>query len=196
MMTTRGFSFIEMIVVFGIFTMTMISVTSSIVYFYRSNTYSVEQVTAIFSGRKGIENFTRDIREAVYAENGAYPISSIATSTVTFYADVDEVVDIEKVRYFLEAGNLKRGIIKASGVPPVYTAAESIATVSDYVRNIEKNVDMFTYKSATSTVILNASSTQLVRTVDISLIVNVNPNRLPEEFLLKGSSAIRNLKDL
>lgn len=185
-----------MIVVLGIFTMTMIAVTSSILYFYRSNTYSVEQVSAIFSGRKGIENFTRDIREATYAEDGAYPIAAIGTSTVTFYADVDEQSDVERVRYFLDAGNLKRGVVKASGSPLAYTGAESISIMSEYVRNLEKGVNMFSYQTATGTAITSTTTTQQVRFVLISLIVNVNPNRLPEEFLLRGSASLRNLKGL
>lgn len=184
-----------MMVVLGIFTVTMLSVTSSIVYFYRSNTYSLEQTAAIFSGRKGIENFTRDMRETTYAEDGAYPIAAIGTSTVTFYADVDDESDVEKVRYYLNSGYLMRGVIKASGTPLAYTAAESSVIMSDYVRNLEKGVDIFTYQSATGTAITNASSTQQVRFVLISLIVNVNPNRLPEEFMLRGSSSLRNLKD-
>lgn len=191
----RGFSFIEMVVVIGIFSMTMISVTSSILYFYRSNTYSVEQVRAIFSGRRGIDNFTRDMREATYAEDGSYPVASIGTSTITFYADVDSQSDVEKIRYFLDSGDLKRGIIKASGSPLGYTGSESISIMSDYVRNLEKNVNIFSFQTATGTVITNASSTQKVRFVLMSLVVNVNPNRLPEEFLLRGSSSIRNLKD-
>ena len=184
-----------MMVVLGIFTMTMISVTSSILYFYRSNTYSVEQVTAITAGRKGVENFTRDMREATYAEDGAYPIAAIATSTVTFYADVDDTNDVEKVRYFLDSGYLKRGVVKASGSPLAYTGAESVSIMSDYVRNLEKGVNMFTYKSATDTPVMSTTTTQNVRSVLISLIVNVNPNRLPEEFLLRGTVSLRNLKD-
>ncbi len=186
-----------MLVVIGIFTMSMITATASIVYFYRSNNYTVEQATAITSGRRGIEYFVRDVREATYAENGAYPIVDMSTSTMTFYSDVDGQSDVEQVRYFLDQGFLKKGIAKATGTPLGYASStESIELISDYVRNLEKGVNVFTYKNASGTPIAIATSTQSLRTVDITLIVNVNPNRLPEEFTLRGTASLRNLKDI
>lgn len=194
--THRGFSLVEMMVVIGIFTITMITVTASIVYFYRSNTYSLEQVTAITSGRRGIEYLTRDLREVTYAEDGAYPVATLGTSTVTFYADVDSTTDVEKVRYFLDSGMLMKGVIKATGNPLGYTGAEQVSIMAEYVRNLEKGVDIFVYKTATGTTITDLTKNQDVRFVRVSLIVNVNPNRLPEEFVLRGSATLRNLKDL
>ncbi len=193
----RGYTLVEMLVVIGIFTMSMITATASIVYFYRSNTYTVEQATAITSGRRGIEYFVKDAREVTYAETGAYPIVAMATSSMTFYADVDGQSDVEQVRYFLDQGFLKKGVAKATGTPLSYASStESIELVSDYVRNLEKGVDMFVYKNASGTPITIATSTQSLRTVDITLIVNVNPNRLPEEFTLRGTASLRNLKDI
>lgn len=193
----RGYTVVEMLVVIGIFTMSMITATASIVYFYRSNTYTVEQATAITSGRRGIEFFVKDVRETTYAENGAYPIVAMATSSMTFYADVDAQSDVEKVRYFLDQGFLKKGVAKATGTPLSYASStEAVELVSDYVRNLEKGVDMFVYKNASGTPITIATSTQSLRTVDITLIVNVNPNRLPEEFTLRGTASLRNLKEI
>lgn len=196
-MSNHGYTVVEMLVVIGIFTISMLTATASIVYFYRSNNYTVEQATAITSGRRGIEFFVRDVRETTYAENGAYPIVEMGTSTMTFYSDVDSQSDIEQVRYFLDQGFLKKGIAKATGTPLSYASStEAVELVSDYVRNLEKGVNMFTYKNASGTPITIATSTQELRTVDITLIVNVNPNRLPEEFTLRGTASLRNLKDI
>ncbi len=193
---SKGFTLMETVVVIGIFTFAMTVITGSIVYFYRSNTYAVEQTSAIQSGRRAVEFFVRDVRETTYAEDGAYPIAALGTSTMTFYADVDGGGDVERVRYFLSAGNLMKGVIKASGNPLGYTGVESLSTVSEYVRNVEKGVDMFEYSDGDGVVVADLSDTQDVRFVEISAIVNVNPNRLPEEFLLSGSAALRNLRDL
>lgn len=196
-MTNRGYTLVEMLMVIGIFTMSMLAATASIVYFYRSNSYTVEQATAITSGRKGIEYFVRDVRETTYAENGAYPIVYMGTSTMTFYSDVDDENDVEQIRYYLDQGFLKKGVAKATGTPLGYASStESVELVSDYVRNLEKGVDVFTYKNASGTAITIATSTQSLRTVDMTLVVNVNPNRLPEEFTLRGTASLRNLKDI
>lgn len=191
----RGFTLVEMIVVLGIFTVTMLTITSTIYYFYRSNAYSVEQSSAIISGRRGIEYLVRDLREATYAEDGAYPIVSIDDYEISFYADVDGTSDVEKVRYFIDGDLLKKGVIKASGNPLAYTGSETTTTVSQYVRSIVKGVPMFTYKDKDGVAVTNFSNIQDVRFVSASIIVNVNPNRLPEEFVLKGSAALRNLRE-
>lgn len=192
----RGYTLVEMMVVLAIFTFAMAAITASIVYFYRSNTYAVEQTSAIQSGRKGIEYFVQDVREATYAEDGAYPIEAMSTSSVTFYADIDAENDVERVRYYLSSGSLMRGVLKASGSPLVYTGSETESLVSEYVRNLEKDVDTFQFKDGNGNVITDFSETQEVRSVDISLVVNVNPFRLPEEFLLSGSAALRNLRGI
>ena len=192
----HGYTIAEMIIVLAIFSFGMVAITSSILYFYRSNTYAVEQTSAIQSGRRGIEYFVRDVREATYSEDGAYPIEMLGTSTVTFYADVDDTIDIEKIRYFLSSGNLMKGVTKASGIPLGYTGSESLSIVADYVRNLENDVDVFEYRDEDGAVISDLNLNQDVRFINVKLIVNVNPNRLPEEFLIDGSASLRNLKEL
>jgi prepilin-type N-terminal cleavage/methylation domain-containing protein len=191
-----GMTLVEMLVVLGIFTFSMISLTGSIFYFYRSNTYAVEQTAAINSGRRGIEELVRDLREMTYSEEGAYPISNMGADTITFYADVDSTSDVERVRYYLQSDLLMKGVIKATGNPLAYTGAETATIVSEYVRNVDKGVNIFQYKDESGVIINNFSETQDVRFVTATLVVNVNPNRLPEEFLLTGSATLRNLKDL
>ncbi len=192
----KGFSFIEMIVAISIFTIVIIALASSAIYFYRSNAYSVEQSFAVNSARKGIEFMVRDIREAIYSDEGAYPIVSASSNSFNFYSDVDKDNSVERVRYYFENGSLKKGIIKSSGNPPVYNSAnEVVYIISENVRNIEQGVPIFRYYDNTGGEIFNPSiNITIIAFIKVNLIVNINPSRLPNEFTLQSSATIRNLK--
>jgi prepilin-type N-terminal cleavage/methylation domain-containing protein len=190
-----GFTIIETLVVISVFAIIMMAITSSVLYFYRSNTNAVEQAFAVNSARKGIEFMVRDIREAIYSDEGSYPIISFSPNSFYFYSDIDRDNSIERIRYFLENSNLKKGVTDSTGDPPVYLDAnENVSVVSDSVRNIEQSSPVFAYFDDKGSEITNFASTTDVAFVMVNLIVNINPNRLPNEFTLRSSATLRNLK--
>ena len=80
----RGMTMIETVVWISVFTFAMLALTTSVMYFYRTNNYAIEQASAVSSAQRGIENMVKTFREASYASNGAYPIVSIAPNDVVF----------------------------------------------------------------------------------------------------------------
>jgi len=192
---TGGLSLIEMLITLTIFSLIMVTVSSSVLYFYRTNSNALEQSFALSSARKGVELLVRDIREASYSDDGAFPIVSIGVNSMTFYSDTDRDANIERMRYFLEGTTLKKGTLEASGNPPKYNDIdEVIITVSEDVRNGEDGVDVFNYFDNTNKEIKNFNNVTDVAFVSVNLIVNINPTRLPREFTLRSSATIRNLK--
>jgi len=187
-----GFTLIESIVFIAIFTMAITAVSGFLIYFYRGNTYVIQQAFAIESARKGIELMTREIREATFSDVGTYPVINPQDQSFAFYSDVDRDNKIEKIRYFLEDTNFKRGEIEAVGDPLIYRSVdEIIVIVSDYVRNDTEEV--FTYFNASSTEITDLSQLTDIRLVKTNLVVNIEPNREPGEFTLRSSAQLRNL---
>ena len=134
------------------------------------------------------------MREGAYSSTGAWPIISIATSSFSFYADVDSDPFIEQIRYTLSGNALIRGIIDPTGDPPVYTGAEATATISDNVRNVEQATDLFQYYDKNGTLMTDLTKIAEVRFVQATVVVNVNPYRLPNQFTLRSTAALRNLK--
>ncbi len=191
---SRGISLLETMVWVAITTMIMLAITQTVQAFYRTNTYTVEQGAAITSGQHGMESMIKTIREAAYSSNGAWPIISMATSSFSFYADIDDDAFLEQVRFFLQGNSLMRGVIDPSSDPPVYTNPETISTVSDNVRNTEQNVLMFQYYDQNGTLMNDLSKIAEVRFVQATIVVNINPNRLPNQFTLRSTAALRNLK--
>lgn len=190
----RGMTLIEAVVWVAITTSAMLAIVGSVLYFYRTNSYAVEQSAAISSAQRGIESMIKTIREAAYSSDGAWPIITLATSSVSFYADIDTDPFIERVRFFVEGNSIKRGVIDPTGDPPVYTSPEEISVLSDYVRNNEQSVNAFQYYNASGTVMTNLALIAEVRFVEATIVVNINPFRLPNQFTLRSTAAMRNLK--
>lgn len=185
---------IETVVWVAVTTSAMLAIVTSVQYFYRTNNYAVEQSAAVSSAQRGVEEMVKTIREAAYSSNGAYPIVSMATSTFSFYADVDNDPYIERLRFYIEGGSLKRGIIDPSGDPPVYTNPETQSSLSDYVRNVEQSVATFRYYDLNGNLMTDLTDIAEVRFVEVTVVVNINPFRLPNQFTLRSTAALRNLR--
>jgi len=195
-LSKRGFSIVETVVVISVFSVVMIALVSLTIYFYRSNAYSVEQSFAVNSARKGVEVMVGDIREATYSDEGAYPIVDAGHYFFEIYSDIDRDNNIEKIRFFVEDGLLKMGSVKSSGDPLTYNDDDEVVSIiSEHVRNVDNNIPIFRYYDSSGGELLNLSlNITNIAYVKVNLIVNVNPNRLPNEFTLKSSATLRNLK--
>lgn len=184
---------IEAIVWVAIFTFAMLAITTTLLTFYRANGYTLEQAQAVDSSRRGIQQMVKEIREAQYASNGAYPIVSIGSDSFEFYADVNNDSYIEQVKYELVGTNLVRSVVSPSGSPLAYTGTAASSTVSDSVRNLTQGVTTFTYYDTNGNQITDYTKTSDVRFVRVDLVVNVDPNRAPHDLTLRSSAALRNL---
>ncbi|MEK7601079.1 MAG: hypothetical protein AAB480_00915 [Patescibacteria group bacterium] len=192
-MTGRGVTFIETLVWIVLFTLVMLAITQSVLYFYRTSNYVIQESTAISSAQRGIDSMVRVIREAAYSDTGAYPIVSMATSSFTFYANTDTDTPVEKVRYYISGTTLYLGVVNPSGDPAVYTGAEATTTLSDNIKNISQSVNLFTYYDQNGAQISDFTQIANVRFVTLNLVADIDPNRAPTLLTLRSSAALRNL---
>lgn len=189
----KGFTFIETIVVISILAVVGTGLAYTIVFFYRTNASVLQESSAITSARRGIENSMRDLREATYGDDGSYPLATVLPNDIVFYADVDKDSSIEKVEYVLEDDVLARYTTEASGNPLSYSGTPSKQIISDHVRNTDFATDVFSYLGNDGSILANPTPVN-VYGVNLKIIVNVNPDRAPEEFTLTGSANLRNLR--
>jgi len=194
-----GYSLLEILITMGIFLIVIVFVTAFVSQSFKVNQFTMEQSEAINHARKGIDLMVKEIRESSPAENGSYPIENADSQTITFYSDIDADELVEKIRYFLDGTDLKKGTTEPSGFPPVYTGEETIITVSKNVRNNESPV-FYYYNSDYPTDTVNNPLTvpagvNEIRLIRVILTVNVDPNKAPENFVLISNAQIRNLKD-
>lgn len=189
-----GMMMVEVVVWVSVLIFALLALTTSVRYFYRTNAYAVEQASAVSSAQRGIDRAVRTTREAAYSSEGAFPIVSIGANDMVFYADIDSDPLIEKVHYFLQGTMLRQGITDATGDPPGYTAAEVVSILSDNVRNLDQAQSTFRYYDQVGMEITDYARWADARFVTMSIIVNVDPNRLPNQITLTSSAAMRNLK--
>ncbi len=188
-----GFTLIETMIWIAVFTMIMIAIIGTLIYFYRTDRYALEQASAIASGQRGIDEMVRTMRQASYSASGAYPIISFGPDEFTFYSNANSNASIEEVSYYISGSSLYEDVINPSGNPPVYTAASTTYDVSDYVRNIAQNVGAFSYYDASGNLITDYSKIGDVRYVTANLIIDVNPADQPGQLTIRSSAALRNI---
>lgn len=188
-----GFTLVESIVVFGISAFILLAVTQAIIFFYDTNEYTLQQSAAISSAKEGVDIIVRDIREATYADTGAYPVAGMSTTSLNFFADVNRDMAVEQVRYYLDGNEFKREVTAPTGTPPTYTGEQTTETVSDKVRNKEQGIPIFTYYDIEGNTISGSDNRRDLAFLEIELIINVDPSQQPDNTQVRSSAALRNV---
>jgi len=133
--------------------------------------------------------------------------SQASDNTISFLADATSYVDpscphsmkakfdfsfTEDISAFVH--EFKKGIINPVGSPPTYSSdQEEISILTSYVRNVPP---IFEYYDQNGNKILDyparLKDTKLMR---VYLVVNIDPNRPPQNFELESMVQLRNLKE-
>jgi len=193
-MKKLGFTLVETVVIVAVTALVSVTLGWLLAYFYKTNAYALEQSTAVGQARRGVEDAMLYLREASYGSDGSYPIKSVATSSITFYANTNNDSIIERVTYSLINGTFYRAVATPTGNPPSYVNATiATSTISMPVTN-STSTPMFRY--------FNNVGAELFAPVDISkissirtiVVIDVNVNRSPVAFTLSGGATLRNLK--
>ncbi len=193
----RGFTLVETLTVVAIIGTVSGALMWAIVYLYRGNAYVFEAEAAVENARRGLSVSLEHIREASYADDGAYPLGTLATSSMIFYSDIDEDGGIERVRIYAIGDTLYREVTNAAGNPPSYTGqTPSTTTIAVYLRNTA-TTPLFVYYNDTGTMFATTSAPTLadVRSVGITILTDLNPNRAPNVVTLTGAATLRNIRD-
>ncbi|HNZ86564.1 MAG TPA: type II secretion system protein [bacterium] len=185
----NAFTLIEILVVVFILCIIAGIVAQFLITGFKSTKFNEEQEQAIEHARDGVGEMTRMIRAANFSENGDYVLSTINAQEIEFYSDPDFDHKMEKVKYYLDGVQLKRSVMEP-GDSNLYTEAPTITTVADYVNNL--SAPIFRYYDSNMFETDNINS---VRSINVSLKINVTPQRAPDDYILESSVQLRNLKD-
>jgi len=186
---------IELLVTIAILTLVSIALMTLIQSFYKDNSYLMEETAALASTRSGVSDAIATIREATYGDDGSYPVASAGTSTITVYADVDDDDAVERVTYRLLDGVLYRTVTDATGYPPSYShATDATTTIATYVRNTGATPLFTYYDKAGAQLSTTSTPTADISSVQVQLLVDLNPDRAPNVFTLIEKATLRNLQ--
>ena len=195
----NGFSLAEVIIsiaVGGAILIAIFNFSNSIFLF---NSTSQENLSAQSDGRRVLKTMAKELRSTSPSSLGSYPVSQAGTSSITFFSNIDNDSHKEQVRYFLQNGSLKKGVINPTGTPLVYNSAnESILTLITNVRN-STSTPIFQYfdsnYAGTSTPLASPVPVTSVRFVKINVEIDKYPNRSLGPVIVTTQVFLRNLKD-
>jgi len=189
----NAFTLVETLVTIVIFTLLMGAISAFIVTVYQTQTYTFQQSQAIGEARRGIETMVREIRKANFGDNGFYALEKADNYEFIFYSDIDQDRETERVRYFVEGTSFKKGVINPESFPVQYPVdKEKISVLSAYVRN---SPPIFHYFDGDHNELLpTPARLKDTKLMSVYLVVNVDPNRSPQDFVLESAVQIRNLK--
>lgn len=193
---TRGYTLIELLVVIAILGIILPALYYGIQALYDGHAHAFSRARALLEAHRAQEVLVRDIRAAVYAEDGSLPLIDIATSTITLYSDTDLDGRVERVRYYLDSETLMRGVVEPTATSSYPLDTEWITDVADGITNNTGGIDLFRYFSATSSEITSASQSLDVRRVEISIQAASRFRSETALVTLRSSASIRNLKDV
>ena len=196
----NGFTLIETLVLLGVFILVIGVLMNFLIYTYKSENFSTNKAMAINNAHKGINNFTKEIRDAIQSDSGTYLLEKCEDFEVVFYSDIDKDNGVEKVRYFLEDEKMKKGIINPSGSPIVYTE-EEIKIISNYVKNTTTPLFYFydsTFSGKEEDLSLGTPVTSdlldEITMVGIKMKIDIDPFRSPKILEIKSKIQLRNTK--
>lgn len=200
----NGFTIIEVMVTISVVSIIFVLAANFILDSMKSQRYLSEQNDAIVESRKAVAKMTSELREAISADTGAYPLAELDDQEIIFYSDVDKDTYTERVRYFLDGTQLKRGMTEpttdAVTLAISYdTTAESVTTLAYYVENDTDPLFYYYNEDYPSDTAANPLTTpanpSVTRMVKIHVETNVDPNRIPDTRDLDSYIQLRNLKE-
>ena len=194
---SAGITILEMIVALGVFAITISIVMTYIWMGLRAQNKSVKHIVAQNNARRALTTIAGEIRSSMYSNAGSYPVEIAEGKSLTFYTNIDADLDAERVRYFLDGTDLKRGVIEPSGQPPGYTDPEVESTLANYVVNDTENI--FTYYDqdyeGTASFLPFPVNKSLISLIRIDLIIDVDSNTPPDPMTTTTEAQLRNLKE-
>ena len=193
----NGMTLVEMLIAIAIYTILMFAITNSITTFYRYNAYALEQANEVDNARRGVTQWNRDVKEMTTGEDGTWPMAISGEHRLGYYSDTDQDDSVEYVEYILASTTLRKFTYNPTGSPATYdfTTPDSVEILSEYVQNINQATSTFFYFDNNGTQLASTSPIINIRYIQMQVIVNIDPDRNPGEFMLRSSLAPRNLKD-
>lgn len=195
---TKGVTLVEVLVALGIFIAFAVLVGAFQGDIFSFNTRVQSDLEAQMEGRRAIVKMVSEMREMSPSSLGAYPIAAAATSSLTFFSEIDSDSLKEQVRYYIQNGKVYKSVIKPLGNPMSYNPNSAvITTVASNVAN-GTSTPFFEYfdtnysgTSSPMSIPVNVSAIKLVR---INLLLNSRPaSTVPMEIISQVTP--RNLKD-
>jgi prepilin-type N-terminal cleavage/methylation domain-containing protein len=194
-----GFTLLEILVALSIFLLIIGALTAIFIFGFRSRAVIMEQLLTQTEGRRIVQDLVNELRSANQSSIGAYAVEKATNSEIIFYSNIDTDSYRERLRYFLDGTNFKKGVTKPSGNPMIYnTSTESVVIIAHDVVN-PTSTPIFRYYDQSYTGTQNSLTMPVnvtqIRMVAVRLIMEEDPALSPAPFDVQAKAEIRNFKN-
>jgi prepilin-type N-terminal cleavage/methylation domain-containing protein len=194
----RGATLLEVMVAIAITAIILLGAGTFLSTSFRNQKILDDQLSGQSEARRIVSEIVNTVRTAETSSVGSYAIATATTSTLTVYANIDNDSFRERVRYWLDGTQLKRGVTKPSGNPLSYSGPELVTVVTANVENNQKGINTFEYfgESYTGTESPLASPVVVpdIRMVRIVVQIEKEESKSPVPIRVESITHIRNLK--
>lgn len=195
----QGMTLVEIIATVSILVIVMGAVATFQYNVLDYNRHSQVALTNIQDATNLLKYMSKELRTMSPSANGSYPILSAATSTISFYSDIEGNGTKEQVRYYIAGATLYRGITEPSGSPLTYNLAnESESIIATGVRNATSSA-LFEYFDSSydgnEQPLTYPLTIYTIRLVRINITIDSDPKRSPVLITYSIQVSLRNLKD-
>jgi prepilin-type N-terminal cleavage/methylation domain-containing protein len=195
----HGMTLVEIVVAMSIMVVVMIAVVAFEYNVLDYNRYSQVTLSNVQDATNILKYMSRELRTMSPSANGSYPILSAATSSITFYSDIEGNGTKEQIRYYLSSTTLYRGVTEPSGSPQTYNLSnESTSIIVTGVRNATSSA-LFEYfnssYSGSGLPLTYPMAISSIRLVKINITIDSDPRRSPVPITYSTQVSLRNLKD-
>ena len=178
-----GMTLVEVLVTTSILVVVMIAVGTFQYNVLNYNRSTQIRLTNIQDATSILKVIARELRASAISANGSYAINAAATSTLTFFADIDSDGLPEQLHYFLTGQTMYRGVIKPIGSPAVYNPAqETLKIIATGVVN-SSTTPLFEYYGSTytgtSTAMIYPLVLTSIRLIKTNITIDTDPNKSP-----------------
>ncbi len=181
-----GFSVIEIIVNLAIFVSIVATIGFLSQYLASGGLFLSRGLESHRDFQQALGDMSSELRSTRQSSVGSYPIAAAGTSSVAFYSDIYQNGVFERVRYFLENGALKKGVIEPTGNPLVYNPAdEEILLLASGVE--QSAAGIFYYYGENGSLLSFPVDVAAIRMVEVSATVNAEEKNkvAPASFRMK-----------
>lgn len=197
-----GMTLVEVMVSIFIVLVAMQGFTMLFLRSWQSNAFLIETGLASAAASRAVNVTVSELRKVRQGDNGDYPIEAGSSFDLTAYIDIDEDGVTERVHYFLDSGDFKRGIREPSATQPVtYAAGDgTVAVLASDIAN-EPTEPVFTYynEDYLGDTVNNPLATPIAirdaRLVKVRLVINIDPNNAPDDTNIESFAEFRNLNN-
>jgi prepilin-type N-terminal cleavage/methylation domain-containing protein len=195
-----GMTLVEVMVAIGILAVGMGGFSILFIRSWRTNGFVLESGMAASAASRVVRETVSELRRIRQADNGDYPLESGDDFDLEAYIDIDGDGATERVHYFLQDGDFRRGVTEPlATIPVTYPSGDDVVeTLASDIAN-ESGEPVFEYynEDYPGDIVNNPLSTPVaisdVRLVKVRLVINIDPLNAPDDTNIESMAQLRNL---